>query len=68
MYIGQKIDDAENLNLNNLAIKNTKEVEILGIKLDRNMNFHTNIFRKAGQNLSALLRVSPYLDQGKKDL
>ena len=71
MYIGQKIDDAENLNLNNLAIKNTKEVEILGIKLDRNMNFHTqvkNIFRKAGQNLSALLRISPYLDQGKKDL
>ena len=68
MYIGQKIDDAENLNLNNLAIKNTKEVEILGIKLDRNMNFHTNIFRKADQNLSALLRISPYLDQGKKDL
>ena len=32
------------------------------------MNFQTNIFRKAGQNLSALLRISPYLDQGKKDL
>ena len=57
MCIDQKIDDTETLNFNNLAIKNSKEVEILGITLDRNMNFHThvkNIFRKAGQKLSAL--------------
>ena len=35
------------------------------------MNFHThakNICRKAGQKLSALLRINPYLDQGKKVL
>ena len=35
------------------------------------MNFHThikNICRKAGQKLSALLRISPYLDQRKKVL
>ena len=69
MCIGQKIDDAEILNVNNLAIKNSKEVEILGITLDRNMNFHTDtehICKKAGQKLSALLRISPYLDQRKK--
>ena len=57
MCIDQKIDDTETLNFNNLAIKNSKEVEILGITLDRNMNFHThvkNIFRKAGQKPSAL--------------
>ena len=39
--------------------------------LDRNMNFYTritNICRKAGQKLSALLRISPYLDQRKKNL
>ena len=30
-------------------------------------DIHTkNICRKAGQKLSALLRISPYLDQGKK--
>ena len=40
MCIGQKIDDAKTLNFNNLAIKNSKEVEILGITLDRNMNLH----------------------------
>ena len=35
------------------------------------MNIHThikNIFRKPGQNLSALLRISSYLNQGKKVL
>ena len=47
MRIGKEIDDAETLIFNGLAIKNSKEVEILGITLDRNMNFHThtkNIF------------------------
>ena len=39
------------------------------ITLDRNSNTHIkNICRKAGQKLSALLRISPYLDQGKKIL
>ena len=35
------------------------------------MNFHAqikNICRRAGQKLSALLRISSYLDQGKKNL
>ena len=58
MCIDQKIDDAETLNFDNFAIQNCKKVEILGITLDRNMNFHThikNICRKASQKLSALL-------------
>ena len=40
-------------------------MKILGITLDRNMNFHThikNICRKEGQKLSALLRISSDLD------
>ena len=55
MCIGQKIDDAKTLNFNNFAINNNKEVEIIGITLDRNMNFYTpikNICKKAGQKLS----------------
>ena len=71
MCIGQKIYDAETLNFNNFVINNSKEVEILGITLDRSMNFHIhikNICRKAGQELSSLLRISPYLDQRKKVL
>ena len=46
-------------------------MEILGITLDRSMDFNThikNIYSKAGQKLSALSRISAYLDQGKKVL
>ena len=71
MCLGKDIDDTETLSFNDLTLKNSKEVEILGITLDRSMGFNThikNICRKAGQKLSALLRISPYLDQGKKVL
>ena len=55
MCIGKNVSDSEFLNLNELNLKNCKEVEILGIKLDRNLNFKRhikNICRKAGQKLS----------------
>ena len=31
MCIGQKTDDAETLNFNDLAIKNSNQIEILGV-------------------------------------
>ena len=71
MCLGKTIDDTETLRFNDLTLKNSKEVEIVGITLDRSMDFNThikNIRRKAGRKLSALLRISPYLDQGKKVL
>ena len=55
----------ETLSFNDLALKSSKEIGTLGIKLDRNMAFNThikNICRKAGQRLSALLGISSYLD------
>ena len=63
--LGKDIDDTETLIFNDLTLKNSKEVEILGIILHRSMGFNThikNICRKAGQKLSTLLRISPYLD------
>ena len=51
MCSGKDIDDTETLSLNDLALKNCKEVEILGIILDRSMGFNThikNICRKTG--------------------
>ena len=69
MCLGKDIDDTETLSFNDLAFKNSKEVKILRITLDRSMGFNThakNICKKAGQKLSALLRVSPCLNQGKK--
>ena len=44
---------------------NNKEVEILGIKIDKKLSFHQHIksiSKKAGQKLSALLIISPYLE------
>ena len=49
---------------------NNKEVEILGIKIDQKLSFHQHIksiSKKAGQKLSALLIISPYLEDKKKE-
>ena len=43
MCLGKDIDDTETLSFNDLSLKNSKEVEILGITLDRNMGFNTHI-------------------------
>ena len=48
---------------------NSKEVEILEIKIDRKLSVHQHIksiCEKADQKLSALLRISPYLKDKKK--
>ena len=69
--IGKNASDSELLNLNDLNLKNCKEVEILGITIDRNLNFKghiKNICRKAGQKLSALLRISSHINTDKKAL
>ena len=61
MCIGKTVSDSELLNLKDLNLKNCEEAEILGITIDRNLNFKghiKNICRKAGQKLSALLRKS----------
>ena len=65
MCLGKNIDNNEVLNFNNLTIKSSKEVEILGIKIDNNLDFNNHIksiCSKAGQKLSALLRISSYLN------
>ena len=49
------------LSFNNFTIKNSKEVEILGIKIDNNLNSKNHIksiCREARQKLSALLKTS----------
>ena len=67
----RNLDDIAVLNFNNLTIKSSEEVEILGIKIDNNLNFnnHINLIsRKAGQKLSALLRISSNLNMKQKKL
>ena len=67
----KNLDDNEVLNFNNLIIKSSKEVEILGIKIDNNLNFNNHIksiCRKTGQKLNALLRISSNLSMKQKKL
>ena len=40
MCLDKDIDDTEILSFNDLALKNSKELEILGITLDRSMGFN----------------------------
>ena len=71
MCLGKNLDDNEMLNFNNLAIKNSKEVQILGIKTDNNLNFNNHIkpiCRKVGQKLSTLLIISSNLNMRQKKI
>ena len=52
MCLGKNLDNNKVLNINNLTIKKSREVEILGIKTDNDLNFNNHIksiCRKAGQ-------------------
>ena len=55
----------------NVCLENSKEEVILGITIDNKITFDSHIksiCRKAGQKLSALSRISPYLKTDKKEL
>ena len=61
--------DNDTLSLNEFNLKNSDHEIILGITIDRKLTFNKhikNLCKKAGQKLSALLRISPYLDEKKK--
>ena len=65
MSIGKDTRDKDVFYYDNLAIRNSNEEEILGVTIDTKLKFHQHIKKiccKAGQKLSALLRLSPYLD------
>ena len=54
-----------------MLIENSKEEVILEIIIDRKLTFASlikSICRKVGQKLSALSRISPYLEKNKKEL
>ena len=69
MRLGKNLDDNEVLNFNDFIIESSNNVEILGIKIDKNLNFNNNIkliCRKVGQKLSTLLRISSNLSMKQK--
>ena len=72
MCIGKNVSDSELLNLNDLDLKNCKEVrfqvsQLIGTLI--NFKGHIKyICRKADQKLSALLRISSHISTDKKAL
>ena len=54
-----------------MCLENSKEEVILGITIDSKVTFDGDIktmCQKAGQKLSALSRISPYLETDQKEL
>ena len=71
MCMGKNSYDNDTLILNEFNFKNSDHEIILGITTDRKLTFNKymkNLCKKAGQKLSALLRISPYLHENKKKL
>ena len=69
MSIGKDTHDEDVFYYDNLTLKNSNEEEILVVTIDRKFTFHQhskNMCRKAGQKLSVLLRLSPYLNMNKR--
>ena len=69
MSIGKDTHDEDVFYYDNINLNNSNEEEILGVTIDRKLTFHQQIKKvccKAGQELSALLRLSPYLDTNKR--
>ena len=52
-----------------MCLENSKEV-ILGITIDNKLTFKSHIksiFLKAGQKMSALSKISPFLEKNKRE-
>ena len=69
--MGKNVDESETFQiLSQQKMINSVAVGILGIKIDQELLFHQHIkrFSKDGQKLTALLRISPYLEDRKRKL
>ena len=71
MCMGKNVDESETFQiLSQQKMINSVAVGILGIKIDQEL-FHQHIKRfskDVGQKLTALLRISPYLEDRKRKL
>ena len=56
------------MNIDDNVIKSDKSVKLLGIKIDKNLDFEdhvTSLCKKASQKLHALARVAPFVEPNK---
>ena len=63
-----KHDGEVKMNIDDNVIKSDKSVKLLGIKIDKNLDFEdhvTSLCKKASQKLHALARVAPFVEPNK---
>ena len=71
MVIGNKDERSFNIHINNVKIKNSNEVTLLGIKIDKNLTFKKHVSelcRGASYKLHILCRIRKYLTVEKAKL
>ena len=71
MVLGSKDERSFNIHINNVQIKNSNEVTLLGIKIDKNLTFKKHISelcRRASYKLHTLGRIRKYLTVEKAKL
>ena len=71
MVLGNKDERSFNIDINNVKIKNSNEVTLLGIKIDKNVTFKKHISelcRRASYKLHTLRRIRKYLTVEKAKL
>ena len=70
LVFGNKYDEVT-VNISGSLIKESEEEKLLGVTLDKTLNFQThvnNLCKKASQKLHALARVSRYMDKPQLEL
>ena len=68
MVLGRNSNQQVTVNVGNSVIENTEEEKLLGVVIDKQLNFETHITelcQKAGNKLFALARISKYMDTNK---
>ena len=71
MIFGERTNQDVAINIGNCTVNNSQEGKLLGALIDSNLNFEnhvSNICKKAGNKLFALLRMSTYLGTDKLSL
>ena len=71
MVLGNKDERSFNIHINNVQIKNSNKVTLLGIIIDKNLTFKTHISelcRRASYKLHSLRRIRKYLTVEKAKL
>ena len=71
MVLGSKDERSFNIYINQVQIKNSNEVTLLRIKIDKNLTFKKHIselFRRASYKIHTLRRIGKYLTVEKAKL